>query len=134
MPWWLCRQMICHPPKVTKPLMIGCLYRSKPFAMNGILCLPWLVLGHQDSSFSLAHLVMSGNDLDGYLRELSLEDKERLKQYSPRSLYGRAALILIVPIVSMQLVVSIVFIKRDLEDVTTQMTATVMQQIALRSG
>ncbi|MEO3480500.1 ATP-binding protein [Phaeobacter sp. CAU 1743] len=56
---------------------------------------------------------------------------QRLKQYSPRSLYGRAALILIVPIVSMQLVVSIVFIKRDLEDVTTQMTATVMQQIAL---
>lgn len=54
-----------------------------------------------------------------------------LKQYSPRSLYGRAALILIVPIVSMQLVVSFVFIKRDLEDVTTQMTATVLREIHL---
>lgn len=56
---------------------------------------------------------------------------QRLKQYSPRSLYGRAALILIVPIVSLQLVVSVVFIKRDLEDVTTQMTATVLREVNL---
>ncbi|MDE4131485.1 ATP-binding protein [Phaeobacter sp. QD34_3] len=56
---------------------------------------------------------------------------QRLKQYSPRNLYGRAALILIVPILSLQLVVAIVFIKRDLEDVTTQMTATVLREIRL---
>lgn len=56
---------------------------------------------------------------------------QRLKQYSPRSLYGRAALILIVPIVSLQLVVSVVFIKRDLEDVTSQMTATVLREVRL---
>ncbi len=56
---------------------------------------------------------------------------QRLKQYSPRSLYGRAALILIVPIVSLQLVVSVVFIKRDLEDVTSQMTATVLREVNL---
>lgn len=56
---------------------------------------------------------------------------QRLKQYSPRSLYGRAALILIVPIVSLQVVVSISFIRRDLEDVTTQMTATVLRELRL---
>jgi two-component system osmolarity sensor histidine kinase EnvZ len=56
---------------------------------------------------------------------------QSLKQYSPRSLYGRAALILIVPIVSLQLVVSVVFIKRDLEDVTSQMTATVLREVRL---
>ncbi|CUH86133.1 Osmolarity sensor protein EnvZ [Phaeobacter sp. CECT 5382] len=54
-----------------------------------------------------------------------------LKQYVPRSLYARAALILVMPIVALQLVVSIVFIKRDLEDVTTQMTTTVLREIAL---
>lgn len=54
-----------------------------------------------------------------------------LKQYVPRSLYARAALILVMPIVTLQLVVSIVFIKRDLEDVTTQMTTTVQREITL---
>lgn len=54
-----------------------------------------------------------------------------LKQYVPRSLYARAALILVMPIVALQLVVTIVFIKRDLEDVTTQMTTTVQREIAL---
>ncbi len=46
----------------------------------------------------------------------------RLKPYLPRSLFGRAALILIVPIVTIQLVVSIVFIQRHFEGVTRQMT------------
>jgi two-component system osmolarity sensor histidine kinase EnvZ len=54
-----------------------------------------------------------------------------LKQYVPRSLYARAALILIMPVVTLQLIVTIVFIKRDLEDVTTQMTTTVLREISL---
>lgn len=40
----------------------------------------------------------------------------------PRGLYGRAALILIVPIVALQLVFSTEFIQRFYEDVTSQMT------------
>ena len=44
----------------------------------------------------------------------------------PRGLYGRAALILVVPILTIQLVVSIVFIQRHFEGVTEQMTETVM--------
>ncbi|RVT86567.1 HAMP domain-containing protein [Rhodobacteraceae bacterium CCMM004] len=44
-----------------------------------------------------------------------------LKRYAPRSLYGRAALILLVPIVTIQIVVSGVFIQRHFEDVTEQM-------------
>ena len=40
----------------------------------------------------------------------------------PRSLYGRAALILILPVVVLQLVVSVVFIQRQFADVTEQMT------------
>ncbi len=46
----------------------------------------------------------------------------RLKTLMPRSLYGRAALILILPIVTIQLVVSIAFIQRHFEKVTRQMT------------
>lgn len=44
----------------------------------------------------------------------------------PRSLYGRAALILIVPIFSLQLVVSIVFLQRHYEGVTQQMTSSLV--------
>lgn len=40
----------------------------------------------------------------------------------PRGLYGRAALILIVPIMTIQLVFSVEFIQRFYEDVTSQMT------------
>lgn len=40
----------------------------------------------------------------------------------PRSLYGRAALILLAPIVTIQLVFSVEFIQRHYEDVTRQMT------------
>ncbi|CAM3653453.1 ATP-binding protein [Phaeobacter inhibens] len=54
-----------------------------------------------------------------------------LKHYMPRSLYGRAALILLVPIVTLQLVVSVVFIKRDLEDLTVQMTLTMLRELRL---
>jgi two-component system osmolarity sensor histidine kinase EnvZ len=53
----------------------------------------------------------------------------RLKPLLPRGLYGRAALILIVPIVTIQLVVSIVFIQRHFERVTEQMTAGVVLEM-----
>ncbi len=45
-----------------------------------------------------------------------------LKRFLPRGLYGRAALILIVPIVALQLVVSAAFLQRHFEDVTQQLT------------
>ena len=44
------------------------------------------------------------------------------QRFLPRGLYGRAALILIVPIVAIQLVVSTAFIQRHYEGVTRQMT------------
>ena len=47
----------------------------------------------------------------------------------PRSLYGRAALILLVPILTLQLVVSVVFIQRHFEDVTEQMTRNVALEL-----
>ena len=50
----------------------------------------------------------------------------RFKNYLPRSLFGRAALILIVPIVATQLVVSVIFIQRHFEGVTRQLTQGVM--------
>ncbi|KIC11153.1 histidine kinase [Leisingera sp. ANG-M1] len=54
-----------------------------------------------------------------------------LKRYMPRSLYARAALILVLPIVALQIVVSVVFIQRDLEDVTVQMTATIQREMEM---
>ncbi|WP_166415470.1 ATP-binding protein [Cochlodiniinecator piscidefendens] len=54
-----------------------------------------------------------------------------LKRYMPRGLYSRAALILIVPIVTIQLVVSIVFIQRHYEDVTRQMTGNILLELSL---
>jgi len=52
-----------------------------------------------------------------------------LKAYMPRSLYGRAALILVLPVVVLQLVVSVAFIRRHLEDVTTQMTTNLVHEL-----
>ncbi|SHG29231.1 ATP-binding protein [Cognatishimia maritima] len=54
-----------------------------------------------------------------------------LKQYVPRGLYGRAALILILPVVTLQLVVSVVFIQRHFEGVTTQMTRSLSNELRL---
>ena len=54
-----------------------------------------------------------------------------LKRYMPRSLYGLAALILILPVVTVQLVVSIVFIKRHFEGVTEQMTHVAALELRL---
>jgi two-component system, OmpR family, osmolarity sensor histidine kinase EnvZ len=50
---------------------------------------------------------------------------KKLKVIVPRGLYGRAALILIVPVVAIQLVVSVAFIQRHFERVTRQMTTSV---------
>jgi two-component system osmolarity sensor histidine kinase EnvZ len=52
-----------------------------------------------------------------------------LKDYAPRSLMGRAALILLLPIVTIQLVVGVVFIQRHYENVTRQMTRNIMLDI-----
>jgi two-component system osmolarity sensor histidine kinase EnvZ len=49
-----------------------------------------------------------------------------LKWWMPRTLYGRAALILILPVITVQLVVSVVFIQRHFEGVTAQMTRNVL--------
>ncbi len=54
---------------------------------------------------------------------------EWLKRYMPRGLYGRAALILLLPVVALQLVVSVVFVQRHFEGVTEQMTREIARQI-----
>jgi two-component system osmolarity sensor histidine kinase EnvZ len=51
------------------------------------------------------------------------------KPLLPRGLYGRAALILILPIVTIQLVVSLAFIQRHFEGVTRQMTQSLVIQV-----
>lgn len=56
-----------------------------------------------------------------------------LKHYMPRSLYGRAALIMMLPIVVLQLVVSVAFIQRHLQDITVQMTLTVLRELEMIS-
>ncbi len=53
-----------------------------------------------------------------------------LKRSMPRSLYGRAALILLLPVISIQLVISITFIQRLYEDVTEQMTQNVLLEVS----
>lgn len=54
-----------------------------------------------------------------------------LKSSLPRRLNARAALILIVPIVTIQLAVSIMFLQRHFEDVTSQMSNGVVQEVEL---
>lgn len=49
----------------------------------------------------------------------------------PRGIYGRAALILLLPVVILQLVVTVIFAQRNYEGVTTQMTNTVLREVAL---
>ncbi len=53
-----------------------------------------------------------------------------LKPLLPRGLFGRAALILVVPVVAIQLIVSVVFIQRHFEGVTRQMTTSVQIEIS----
>tara|TARA_R110002020_G_scaffold160155_2_gene344502 strand:- start:4918 stop:6237 length:1320 start_codon:yes stop_codon:yes gene_type:complete len=56
---------------------------------------------------------------------------EMLKHYMPRGIYGRAALILLLPVVILQLVVTVIFAQRHFEGVTHQMTDTVLRELAL---
>ncbi|MFC6687646.1 ATP-binding protein [Jhaorihella thermophila] len=54
-----------------------------------------------------------------------------LKRYMPRSLYARAAMILIVPVLALQAIVTVRFITDDLRGVTRQMTLTVSRELRL---
>ena len=54
-----------------------------------------------------------------------------LKRYVPRGIYGRAALILLLPVVFLQLVVVVIFAQRHFEGVTGQMTDTVLRELEL---
>ncbi len=54
-----------------------------------------------------------------------------LKKYIPRGLYGRAALILLVPLVVVQLVVIIAFSQRYFTDITKQLTSGVVAELGL---
>ena len=56
------------------------------------------------------------------------------RRWFPRGLYGRAALILLLPIVAIQLVVSVVFIQRHFEDVTAQMTRSLAPTLGYLAG
>ena len=56
-----------------------------------------------------------------------------IKRYLPSGLYGRAALILLLPIVFLQLTVSIVFVQRHFEGVSEQMTRSLRSEITLMS-
>ena len=57
-----------------------------------------------------------------------------LKTLFPVSFYGRAILILIVPIIVIQIVLSVVFIQRHYERVTAQMTTNVLRDIRFLTG
>ena len=52
-----------------------------------------------------------------------------LKRYVPRGLYGRAALILVLPVVTLSLVVSVVFVQRHFEEVSVQMSREVARSL-----
>ncbi|MBU3032306.1 ATP-binding protein [Paracoccus marinaquae] len=53
----------------------------------------------------------------------------QLKFLLPRGLYGRAALILFLPVVVLMLVVSVMFLQRHFEGVTRQMTASMAREL-----
>ncbi|MEO1106581.1 MAG: ATP-binding protein [Pseudomonadota bacterium] len=57
-----------------------------------------------------------------------------LKPYLPRSLYARAALILVLPVIVLLLVVGNAFLQRHLEDVTAQMVRTAAREVNLITG
>lgn len=56
-------------------------------------------------------------------------ETEFLKWLLPRGLYGRAALILFLPVVVVTLVVSVTFLQRHFEGVTRQMTASMAREL-----
>jgi two-component system osmolarity sensor histidine kinase EnvZ len=53
------------------------------------------------------------------------------RRWLPRGLYGRAALILMLPVVAIQLVVTVVFVQRHFEDVAAQMTRSLVPTLLL---
>ncbi|TFL17978.1 ATP-binding protein [Jannaschia formosa] len=53
------------------------------------------------------------------------------RTFMPRSFYARAALILTVPIVVLQLAVAVMFLQRHYEDVTVQMTTNMAREVEL---
>ncbi|SDE96213.1 two-component system, OmpR family, osmolarity sensor histidine kinase EnvZ [Paracoccus isoporae] len=56
-------------------------------------------------------------------------DLDWLKRVMPRGLYGRAVLILLLPVFTLVLVVTVMFLQRHFEDVTRQMTRSVAREI-----
>ncbi|SMO56091.1 ATP-binding protein [Paracoccus laeviglucosivorans] len=56
---------------------------------------------------------------------------EWLKHVGPRGLYGRAALILFLPVFAVTIVVTVMFLQRHFEDVTRQMTFGMTREIGL---
>ena len=54
-----------------------------------------------------------------------------LKRYLPKSLFGRALLILVLPIIILQAVVALVFIQRHYDGVTAQMAGSIAREINL---
>lgn len=55
----------------------------------------------------------------------------KLKSLLPRSFFGRAVLIVVVPILVIQIVLSVVFVQRHYERVTQQMTSSVLDVVAV---
>ena len=53
----------------------------------------------------------------------------KLKKYLPRSFFGRALLIIILPIILLELAIGFAFIQRYFEQVTTQLTKSVVLEI-----
>ncbi len=53
------------------------------------------------------------------------------KHYIPRSLFSRAALIVLLPLILLQLLVSFVFVQRHFEGVTRQMSRSIAREIAV---
>ena len=51
--------------------------------------------------------------------------------FAPRTLYGRAAAILLLPMLTLQLAVAAVFVQRHFEDVTVQMTNNLLLEVEL---
>ncbi|MFV0300921.1 MAG: ATP-binding protein [Paracoccus sp. (in: a-proteobacteria)] len=58
-----------------------------------------------------------------------IPDFNWLKRLFPRGLYGRAALILFLPVVTVTLVVSVMFLQRHFDGVTRQMTASMAREL-----
>ena len=52
-----------------------------------------------------------------------------LKSLMPRGFYGRAALIMLVPIITVMIVLSVVFIQRHFDRVTDQMTSAIVSEL-----